>query len=299
MSIKLLVTLHPGFINTPSVERAISLANVMDVEIMLYSVVYDEYIPNLYFDTDQIEKMRQSILESERIKLEKIKSRLVSVAKSVETLSQWNYSVTDGISEAVKQFNADLMIVSSTRHTTMSRLFMTNTDWEILRCASIPVLFAHDNNNKPYSKVMVAVDPTHEHDKPAELDHSMISIGKLISDSFAGELHIAHAYPSIRTELTMDYIPPIDQTERWKQRNENAVYQLASNHNIEKEKIHFLDEHPRLAIPDLARDIKADLVVIGIVSRNLINQLIIGSTAEYVIDHFECDVLTVPAKQQN
>ncbi len=294
---KLLVALHPGFIDVPAVERAYALASVLNIEIMLYSAVYDEYIPNLSVDENQIEKMHQSILDSETAKLEKVKNYLQSVAKSVEIQVQWNSHIVEGITNSIEKFNADLLIISSTRHSAMTRVFLTNTDWEILRRITIPILFAHHHPTRSYKKVMVAVDPVHKHDKPAELDHRMISIGKLISDSYHGELHLAHAYPSIRTELTMDYIPPQEETDRWKREHEVAVNTLARDHDIDQEHIHFLDEHPRKAIPDLARDIKADLLVIGIISRSYINQLVIGSTAEYVIDHFECDVLTVPVKQ--
>ncbi len=297
MNKRLLVAIHPGFIDTPAVERALALASVIDVDIMLYSAVYDEYIPNLDVGENEIQKMHESILRSETAKLEKVKNYLQSVAKSVEIQTQWNSYKVEGIANAAEKFNADLLVISSTRHSAMTRALLTNTDWEILRRMTIPVLFAHHHPIKTYKKVMVAVDPTHKHDKPAELDHRMISIGKWISDSFNGTLHLAHAYPSIRTELSMDYIPPVGETNRWKQENEIAVNTLAKDLNIDQKHIHFLDEHPRQAIPDLARDIKADLVVIGIISRSFLNQLIIGSTAEYVIDHFECDVLTVPVKQ--
>ncbi len=59
MSTKLLVALHPGFIDTPAVERAYALASALNIEIMLYSVVYDEYIPNLNIKEDEVQKITE------------------------------------------------------------------------------------------------------------------------------------------------------------------------------------------------------------------------------------------------
>lgn len=293
MNKKILVAIHPGYIDSPAIERAVTFASATDVDIMLYSAVYDDSVPSLYIKADDLDKMRELILDSETVRLKQIKSRLLKVAKSVEVQTQWINSAADGITNAAKQFNADLLIVSSTRHSTMTRLFLSNTDLEILRHASTPVLFAHNHPEKAYKKVMVAVDPTHEHDEPAELEHRMISIGKWITDIFDGELYLAHAYPSIRPELTIDNIVPVEVPKKMREEHEKALKQLAATHNIEKDKTHFLDGYPRVALPDMAREIKSDLVIMGVISRSVIDRLMIGSTAEYLLDHIECDILTV------
>lgn len=295
MNKKILVAIHSGFIDTPAIQRALALASATDVDIMLYSAVFDEYIPNLYVNADEIEKMQQSILDSEIVKLEKIKSRLEHVAKSVVIEAQWKPSVVDGIKNAAEQFNADLIIVSSTRHETVTRLFLSNTDWEILRHVSMPILFAHHHADKPYKKVITAVEPAHGSNEPTKLEERMIAIGKWICETFNGELHLAHAYPSQLTVTSMDYMIPVELNEKLKQVHEDDLYQLASENNINKQNTHFLEDYPRIAIPKLADDIDSDLVIMGIVSRSIIDRFMIGSTAEYLLDHLECDVLTVHA----
>jgi universal stress protein E len=50
---------------------------------------------------------------------------------------------------------------------------------------------------------------------------------------------------------------------------------------------------PEVIIPQVAKEIDAELVVIGTVGRLGISAALIGNTAEHVIDALDCDVLTV------
>ena len=295
MNKKILVAVHSGFTDVPAIQRALALASSTDVDIMLYSAVYDEYIPNISVVADQIQKMHQSMLDSEIEKLEEIKSHLVPVAQSVEVLAQWEPSVTEGITKAAEQFNADLIIVSSTRHSSLSRLFLSNTDWEILRHVYMPIIFAHQHENKPYKKVVIAVESAYNNDNTAQLEDRMITIGKWICEIFNAELHLAHAYPPQFTATSMDYMIPAELSEELKQKHKSSLNKLASKHNVSETNTHFIEDFPRIGIPKLAKDIESDLVIMGLVSRSFIDRFLIGSTTEYLLDHLECDVLTVHA----
>jgi nucleotide-binding universal stress UspA family protein len=55
----------------------------------------------------------------------------------------------------------------------------------------------------------------------------------------------------------------------------------------------------REAIPQTAKSGKADIVVMGALSRSGLKRVLIGNTAEAVLDALECDVLIVkPGKFQ-
>ena len=49
----------------------------------------------------------------------------------------------------------------------------------------------------------------------------------------------------------------------------------------------------RAVIPELARALHADLVVMGTVARTGISGLLIGNTAESILDQLDCTVLAV------
>jgi universal stress protein E len=68
---------------------------------------------------------------------------------------------------------------------------------------------------------------------------------------------------------------------------------LAARHGIAPAQVHLEAGDARELIPEVALRRRADLVVMGAVSRSRLRQLLVGSTAESVLDRLECDVLAV------
>jgi nucleotide-binding universal stress UspA family protein len=56
---------------------------------------------------------------------------------------------------------------------------------------------------------------------------------------------------------------------------------------------HLLAGDPRDVIPQVARSIGADIVVAGALSRSGLKRLLIGNTAERLLDELSCDLLIV------
>ncbi len=59
--------------------------------------------------------------------------------------------------------------------------------------------------------------------------------------------------------------------------------------------VRVLDGDPRQVIPALAKELPADLVIVGKRGRNAMQQLLLGSTAEAVCRKAQCPVLVVPS----
>ena len=51
------------------------------------------------------------------------------------------------------------------------------------------------------------------------------------------------------------------------------------------------------ALPQMAEELKASMVVMGAISRSRFDRILIGNTAEKVLDHLDCDVLVVKPDQ--
>lgn len=56
---------------------------------------------------------------------------------------------------------------------------------------------------------------------------------------------------------------------------------------------------PSRVICDLARDLDADLVIVGRHGRSGLNELILGSVSNYVLHHAPCSVLTIHRQPQH
>lgn len=60
-----------------------------------------------------------------------------------------------------------------------------------------------------------------------------------------------------------------------------------------KLRTHLVKGHARKEIPALARQIEADLIVMGTVARTGVAGFIIGNTAEAILNQIECSVLAL------
>jgi universal stress protein E len=70
-------------------------------------------------------------------------------------------------------------------------------------------------------------------------------------------------------------------------------YQAVSRYGIARKKAHLVCGDPTVALPALARSMRAGLVVMGAMSRSGLKRIFIGDTAARVLDALPCDVLVV------
>jgi universal stress protein E len=67
----------------------------------------------------------------------------------------------------------------------------------------------------------------------------------------------------------------------------------ALKYGVPDEKCIVKEGLPEKVIPQVAKDIDAELVIIGTVGRVGLSAALIGNTAEHVIDELNCDVLAI------
>jgi len=127
----------------------------------------------------------------------------------------------------------------------------------------------------------------HEHDKPASLDKRIVSEAFEIADALGGEVHVAHVYNP--------FLDPADP-EPIEQQHADALATLIGELQVPEDRTHMQVGNPVDLLPKICADIGANLVVMGAVCRSRLENAIVGSTAEDVLDHLGCDVLVIKPK---
>ena len=181
-----------------------------------------------------------------------------------------------------------LVLKETHHHGVLERTVFSSTDWHLIRGCPAPLLLV-----KPYPfgkapKVFAAVDPLHEHDKPAQLDDKIFRVAKEFSDALGGELHVVHAYA---IPLGLEF--PDDVTEAIQKQHEQAMKVFLASHKVPEAHAHLLEGRAEAELPAVCRDEGAAVMVMGAVSRRGLDRLFIGSTAERVLDRVPCDLLIV------
>ena len=130
---------------------------------------------------------------------------------------------------------------------------------------------------------MAAVDPMHTDHKPLRLDNLILDAAATISSQLGGEFHIVHAY----AEAARPFAAP----GQIKEAHSEAFTELLSDYNFEEKYIHLVDETPIDALQHYVESLHTDVIVMGAISRSRLSEVLIGSTAERVIDYIKNDIL--------
>ena len=283
---------------TPALVKGAQLARALGARIELFhgisAPLYVDGYGTFSVELPQVERtMRERILA----KLEKMAQGVRHDGIKVTVAAEWDFPVYEAIVRRAKQIQADMIIADqhAGRHSMAGLLHLT--DWELLRLSPVPVLLVKTPG--PYRRpvILAALDPGHTYAKPAKLDQRILTASSTIASALRGTQHVLHAYAPF--PFTADPQTMINQeTVERLQADATAAAQKALDRvlrtsRIPKSQRHIVGRHPADAIAQTAREIHSAIVVMGAVSRSGLKRLLIGNTAERVLDLLTCDVLIV------
>jgi universal stress protein E len=143
------------------------------------------------------------------------------------------------------------------------------------------------------------VDPLHERDKPADLDHRIVRTAKALCEALGGQVHVFHAFDltaaiAISTDAMTPIALPINElADAMRAEHTDAVARLCKEHGVPPERTHVHQGGTRQLLLTLTEQLRADAVVMGAVSRSGLKGLFLGNTAEDVLDRLHCDLVIV------
>lgn len=219
----------------------------------------------------------------------------------------WDQSACQAIVRQALATHADLVLAGTHRHSIGARIAAQSIDWELIRQCPVPLLIVKSGRSYQQAAVVAAVDPFHANDKPASLDVSLLKAGRRLARLFDSDLHIFHAYMPLLPAQTLPIatgapfitMPP-ELQRLHEDRVVRAVDRLARQARIPKAHRHVEIGHAATELGAFLKQVHAGVLVIGAVSRSRLQRLLIGNTAERVLDGAPCDVLVVkPARFQS
>lgn len=291
---RVIAVVDPELETQPAIERLLILAKAMQFDIKLVACDYSQYlVEGYYFSELELPALREEYLSERKEMLEALAVPLRENGLNVETEAIWSYPRYTAIVDLVESYKPDLVIQHAHRHGALSRLLLTNDDWQIMRHCPVPLLMVKDKPWKPSPVILAGVDPMHTRAKPSGLDHKILAEGQLLKEKLGGELYVVHAYG----RLPLSGVFPAGAEEKHRKKFD----ELADEFDIPSGRRLLIKESPQYALQSLESELQADLVIVGAISRSLIKDTFIGSTTERVLDFLDCDVLLLrpePDKKQ-
>ncbi len=268
-------------------EKAAFLAAANKASLELMSIDYSSYLEDgHYFEPLQAAELRLEMLEEHRLQLNEIAASLKNDKLKVATFATWGRPSHKLLNDHIKHPEKTLVVKSTEHHNKIARLFLSNEDWNLIRHCESPLLLV---KGKPWSKkpaFVAAIDPNHANDKPAALDVKMVAYAQLLAGECEGSVHLYHS----------DSVPPFMGVYTLIMNEEDKSAKLAEFGNragIDKKHCHWTDIPIENSLPKILDKLNASVVVMGAISRSGLDRVLIGSTAERLLDLIERDVLIV------
>ena len=282
--------------------KAAAVAKASGASVELFHAITEPDPGRSYPETTTLQavtKRRAAIVGKSEARLQRFARHPALRGVEVTCATAWDHPIYDAIVRRALAIHADLVIAATHGHRFGARLVLRNTDWELIRHCPVPLLLV--KSRRPYQKpvVLAAVDPFHAHAKPADLDARLLGAASLLAQLLNGTTHVFHAYMPLVSVDTLPGIaaPPVmvppEVEAAHGQQVERAVNRLAESAGIPRSRRHINMGEVSAELSAVARRTHTALVVMGAVSRSALARLLVGNTAERVLDKLSCDVLIV------
>lgn len=196
------------------------------------------------------------------------------------TAARGSFRFADGLREAEREFNADLLIIGSSGH--FGETGMSEHVREALRgspCALAVATAGFADDARPFERIGVAFDG-----RPSAL--AALSTASSIADEHCAELHAAEVLPFDPLRPRLDPLAAAHTIDNLSGSSARRFAELAERSDATA---HVYDGDTRERL--LAFSKSVDLLVIGSRGRGPVRSLILGSTTELILERAHCPVL--------
>ncbi|MDB5971344.1 MAG: universal stress protein family [Hydrocarboniphaga sp.] len=248
------------------------------------------------FDKERSDRARQSWMDERRNWLLAQAERLSLDGIQVSSEIVWARPVQDEILLNIDDHSPDLVIKDVHYESHLRRVLFTPLDWQLLRCCPLPLLLVNGLANAAPRRIIAAVDAGFDASQQSELNHRVIREAQALAIRSGAELHLVYAFVGPLVMIDPMGVGATSVAEIY-----NALLPihrdnfdaLAEAHSVPAQRRHFLSGAAAQTIAEFTQADHSDVLVIGSVRHGLIDRMLMGTTAEAILDKASCNVLAV------
>ena len=248
----------------------------------------------------------------------------VATAKTKEWLNDIVDSVaTDGVSidtkvlvgkpfiEIIRQVlrdDHDLVIKGADANSGLREILFSSTDKHLMRKCPCPVWVIKPTERKNYLRILAAVDQDPEEPVKDALNRQILEMSTSMALAEYSEAHVVHAWELFGEGVLRSHKWDFSEADFEAMLEEEAAERrrwledLVTKYGKSPEPsgadapdihLHVVKGSAQHVVPDVARELAVDLVVMGTVARTGIDGFFMGNTAESILGELDCSVLTI------
>lgn len=301
-----LADVDPGDGEKLAIRRAHQLAAVSGASVHLLLTAYDQSLSGgVLSGRNGLERARGEYLADLGAWLGEQARPLADDGIAVRTEVLWHSPRYDATLSRADRLHADVIVRAARPHSKLGKLLFAASDWELVRRARQPVWIVKRPTDlrATGARVLAAVDPAHPGEKQANLDRKLVAATTRIVNLFGGAAHLFHAWNPVATVTPVAgaghhaAVPVLavgrELIEELREQRQQQLDHLAREFGVPAENTHLVADDVRCAVEELVDDLGIDVIVAGAVARGRLERLLIGSTAERLLDNVDCDVVVV------
>ena len=279
--------------------RAAGLASANGARLTLFAALDAD----LYQFSDPeilsaIEAMNELHVEQCRGELESLRGDAISAHSelTVDVVVEKGIMAVSVI-RAVLVNKHDLVMKAAAGHMgKWNRLFGTG-DQKLMRKCPCPVWILKPSEETHVRRILAAVDLNPTEPDTESLAREILALATSLATDEGSELHVVHVWRiAAETALRGRQIDTTDvdqMLQRMEAAHQSELDRVLGEYPYDNRTVHLVKGQARNVIPDLADSLEADLVVIGTIGRSGVPGLLIGNTAEEILNAVDCSVLTL------
>ena len=293
---KLLVATDTRLDEHPVVNEAADVAAENQAALMIVDVVP---IPSWVASklTSDLDHLHDLFVQEAESKLESLAQPLREKGIDVTTQVLRGKTSIEIIREAIRG-NHDLVLAVAKGNASKRQGFFGYTAVHLLKACPCAVWLVTDEAATKVKHVLGCVDVSSEHEEDAELDRKVYEVSSSIAELQGAKHSVLHAWRMHDEALISKRLGPkavadlvrMDREYTTKRYNEFLAQYESS---VESQDVHLIKGRAPETIQAFVQEQTVDLVVMGTVSRSGLSGMLIGNTAEQILDRIECSVLAL------
>lgn len=265
----------------------ITLAHSLpDLRRVMYTASLQARMDLLYGEGNQFQQeIRQKSDDAMRRKIVDLKA--TDLAVKCETLLGEPYVQ---LTHAVQAEHYDLVMAGSRGLAKWETFFVGSTSKRLIRKCPASIWIVKSEHAHPPKVILIPTDFS-------DVSLKAVTHGLWLSQITGAEVHLLHVTDPL--DLPEDYLFPFPDMESLRKELEESakvrlhtlLASLPTEGNCIQE--HIVQGTAWQEIKRLTKQLSADLIVMGTVGRSGIKGLLLGNTAERVLDTCDCSILTI------
>ena len=298
----ILAIVDPNAKSHPCVTKAAVLARGFHARVTLLICDSERALSaSNFFDAETCDLFRSRLIMPHRGLLETLAEPLRASGLTVDTDVILQAPLHAALLHKIQRLKPDLIVKDTHFHSAIRRALLTHTDWHLIRDSPSPLLLVKAREWPERGvRLAAAVDPGHPDDKPWTLDHEIIGAMEYLSTGLSAECSVVNCFSAMEevVDQTAGGSPEFAavgvagiETARTRQRE--ALRTLVTGHAVSADSVHLVNGAPVDALPRFVQEQHTDVLLMGAIARGNLFNLVVGSSAERVLDRLECDVLVL------